>query len=113
MANPASPRFRARPDVDAPLYLLALALIAGGQFVGVTAWLKLNRIEMRLISDRPRLAIGFLFSFGLAGLLPWTTLGRAVTAAEPERAPRHRRRVAVATGVTLVGVLCAFTAFMT
>jgi hypothetical protein len=101
------------PDgLDTPLYIVALVLIAFGQGVGVSTWLQLNRIESRLISDRPRLAIGFLLSFGLAGSLPWTSLGRAVTEAEPELAPRYRRRLLFSLACTLTGVLVAFAAFM-
>jgi hypothetical protein len=92
--------------------VLALALVLVGQALGVTTWLALNKVESRVVQERPRLAIGLLLSFGMAGAIPWTSMGRAVTEAEPELVPRYRRRILVSLAVTIAGVLVAFAAFM-
>jgi hypothetical protein len=87
-------------------------LILGGQLLAVGTYLQLNRLEGQLVSAQPKLAIGMVLTFGMAGLLPWTSLGRALTAAQPELVPRYRKRIAAGTGITFVGVLIAFVAFM-
>jgi hypothetical protein len=87
-------------------------LVACGQLVAIGTYLRLNRLEAQLVSAQPRLAIGMVLTFGMAGLLPWTSLGRALTAAEPTLVPGYRRRIALGVGVTFAGVLVAFATFL-
>lgn len=83
-------------------------LIVGGQAVAIASWWVLSRMTLDRIQERMRLFIPFFLTFGTAAAFGWTTLGKAIVEAEPERAPQLQRRFRRALLVTMLGVLVAY-----